>query len=114
MILKLRVLAMSLTLAALAISCGLLDGTEIAPDNYPRDCDQDAECAVIVAGDICACGYPAAIHRDGLGDYQRDSREAFHRCAGQPSCLPTGDEVVAQCRAGRCEARVMMASDDTP
>lgn len=88
--------------AVMCGGCSLVSGdAQISPDEYDRSCETDDDCTTVLAGDICDCGYAAAIAEDETDEYADDRADIVFTCNRRRVCDEWKPK--AACLEGTCE-----------
>ncbi|MEW6430020.1 MAG: hypothetical protein AB1730_00820 [Myxococcota bacterium] len=92
-------------LSALLLSSACPGSTVMDASRYDQSCAQDADCAVVYEGDVCApCGCPnAAINAGSLAAWNAEASRARQWCGPVPAvaCGPCPTRV-ARCVSQAC------------
>lgn len=95
---------------ALMASAGCAESkTHISASDYDQSCERDEECTLVIEGDVCDCGQPAAINFDAEDDFQDDKRRMQQNCT--EGCIPEYP-LEGVCTSGTCELREIGASPE--
>jgi hypothetical protein len=77
---------------------------DVEASDYAQDCNVDADCVVVLVGDVCDCDCADdAINRRDESKYDKDRGSCSGGCTPAPECVPCPSRA-ARCISGRCTA----------